>query len=233
MKFKQQGIRKKPQYRFARGGVPGEEYDPTSLFNIGQSTENVAKGPTLGNPFGMAAGIASGVSSSISPQKSNQDFMSRGFGDSLTKENKAEQARAKLEGVAANFGPVGAAVAGVSAVGRAVDNATKDEFGIYRSKGAMALDKVLDPVGNIQDLVTADWKNFSFKNAVRGDAFGEQDARRKERDQYFNNLQAEQITANEALGAKLRASTPVYQAPAYGRYGMKFKSRFAKRALSY
>src|SRR6478735_1238128 len=71
-------------------------------------------------------------------------------------------------GVASAFGPVagGIAKAGV-AIGKMSSKMTKDENGIYKSKGAEIADRVLNPLGTIDDLFLggsgSPWKQKQLK----------------------------------------------------------------------
>lgn len=158
----------------------------------------------------IAAGAVSALDSAI-PDEVNADFRTRNA-KLFSFDDGANKVRKGLEGAALTSGnPYAMAAGAISAVGRQVDKAAKDEFGIYKSTGAAIADRILDPIGNIQDLFGGvSQKELKHKKKV----FHHENAFRE-------------IDKNARIGAGIKNSTPGFTAPAYGRRGMKFKTKFS------
>lgn len=149
------------------------------------------------------------------------DFLSRGsqnmklgsMVNSAIPNSPGNDIRKGLEDLAPMAGPWGIAASAISKIGRAVDSGSKDKYGVYKNKGAAIADTLLDPVGLIQDAMT-------------GNLFNQKELRRKKNDTIANeaiNNQADQLD-QAALSPKI----PMYQPPAYGKDGMKIKTKFSK-----
>jgi hypothetical protein len=127
------------------------------------------------------------------------------------------------------------AAAAADYVGRATDKGSKDPYGVYKSKLWEAADVNLDPAGNITDLFTGDMNAHGVANLLGAgwiaDFFGEdpkQAARRKARDTFLNTERSNTIAQSQEAGARTGNMLPRYSAPAYGRAGLKIRTKFSK-----
>lgn len=162
----------------------------------------------------------------------NSDFKTRNakafeFGD------KQHEVRKKAESAAfASGNPYAMIGAAVSATGRQVDKASKDEFGIYNNKFGEFADNSLD-IGNGIEF----WKSAAngkqdaegWANQLSLGLIGKSTAQRdliKKKKVWENENVFSDIENSNKVGAMIKNSTPGYSAPAYGRRGMKFKTKF-------
>lgn len=93
-------------------------------------------------------------------------------------------------------------------IGQQIGKATKDEFGVYKSKAGSVVDNILNPSTHMSRLT--------------GDHMSQKELRRARDVFHFNNIN-EKAGKNERAGAVLKNSLPVYQAPAYGEEGLKLR----------
>lgn len=107
---------------------------------------------------------------------------------------------------------VGAALKGL----RAIDNKLlRGDDGLYRSNAAKWVSSIVNPT-------------MLVRNIASGEMFG---SRALRRDMNLAKLaeENEKILRNQQVGAQIQNSIPRFQAPAYGRRGMKFRTKFSKR----
>lgn len=160
----------------------------------------------------LLASVSELINAGIAPHPKNLEFYSKA--KSLKTENAIEGVRGKLGTLAFSTGnPIAMAVAGGDMLGRAVDKAAKDDYGVYKSTFGGIADRVLDPIGDITDLFTPG---------------SSQKKRRIARDSYFQRKDTNEWASQKERGYRINNSLPSYQAPPYGRRGLKFKTKFSR-----
>lgn len=177
---------------------------------FGKGLEGIS-GSGMGAAVGQGVGMASDI---ISPKKVNQKFMDQNsdVAAALKKEMGINEVRANVMNSVAALGPWGMVVSGADAISRTVDRASKDDFGVYKSKFGKVADRILDPVGNVMDVASGTTQQDKI------------DARTK----FFNVQDTNVIAQNKKVGNIVKNTSPNYKAAAYGRQGIKFKSKFGK-----
>lgn len=164
--------------------------------------------------IGMFSSLLNAGIGNIAPTRANMDFLAKNknIARRLQRESKIENVRGNVSNILMSTGnPIAMAVGGVDMLGRTVDNLAKDEFGIYKSNFAGVADRILDPIGDFQDLFTGD----SQKKRVAA------------RDRYFNIEEQNDIADARQQGTIIANSLPQYRTPAYGKYGRKLKTKFS------
>lgn len=197
-----------------------------------------------GMPKGMGMGIAgaaAGLVGGLLPEpKRNDSFMDSAYGRKAfgTRQgiDKGIAAGEKLAGSVPL--PITQAIAGFSKLGRAIGKQTTNQYGIYKSRGAGVVDSALNPTtmftkgaGVIKDIF--DGGKFNAKSALNFatlGALGEsaEQAKAKKMKRLFDA--ANQVTTlekNAEVGRQISDSIPRYQAPMYGRKGLKIRSKFS------
>lgn len=123
--------------------------------------------------------------------------------------------------------------------GSIIGDKTKDDYGIYSSKGGEYVNRAINPMegaaGVRHALENPTWNNIG--NQLSGGLLGK-DTRQEElkrlKKQYDYDVIKSKAAESDYNGAVLKNSIPVYQAPAYGREGLKipkgrrFYSKFSK-----
>lgn len=117
-----------------------------------------------------------------------------------------------VKGVGAAFGPVGAAAAGLEVgVNKMLRGVAQNGNGIYKSKGAQIASYFLDPVMMGEDLLSG---SFNQKKL-------------QDKHDFMQRLQTNQTMEDQvAADTKLTNATPSFEAPAYGRRGMKLGRKY-------
>lgn len=114
--------------------------------------------------------------------------------------------------------PFGMAAGAVLKGSNLLDNAFKNENGAYRSKGAAVVANVINPIAAVKNLATGQMFN---QGRIRSEIDKAMKFQRTSSDSRAN-------AQNSAQGEQIRAGIPEYQAPAYGRKGMKLMSKYSK-----
>lgn len=115
-------------------------------------------------------------------------------------------------------------------LGQGIGKQTTDEYGLYKSKGAEVVDNVFNPSTHLQG-----WKDFFDKpdagqlvNNLTLGVFGS-NRRQRELERLKRRYEFDKIMTgaakNEQAGAAMSNSLPAYQAPRYGKDGMKLTVR--------
>ncbi len=116
-------------------------------------------------------------------------------------------------------------------IGQGIGKQTTDEFGIYKNKGSEIVDNIFNPTTHIQN-IKDNFKNptaSGITNMLTLGAFGKSaNQRRLEhlRDVFRYDQSMSKVAQNERMGAKIHNSLPSYQAPRYGKEGMKLAPRY-------
>lgn len=166
-------------------------------------------------------------------QNQNDDFLHSTSGERLAKINQRSdqiEQGVKAAEKAISVIPVwGQLAAGASMAGRAIGKKTKDEFGMYKSKGSEVVNNAVNPVEGIKGFMDV-VKDPSLEGVANKLTLGLVGQTNEQRDLahakdvfQFDNV-AQQGAENEKVGAMIKAATPVFQAPAYGKHGLKFPS---------
>ena len=92
----------------------------------------------------------------------------------------------------------------------ALNKSAQDEFGVIKDSGKAIAAGILNP---IQGVATA---------------LG-QKKRREARDQFISTKVSGNLAENRAAGNAISNSIPEYQAPGYGKHGMKISTKFSNR----
>jgi hypothetical protein len=168
-------------------------------------------------------GAATATESSMS--NGNQEFASLYRKDEMATKKQVD----------AGIGAVGAIpgwgqlVAGGLKAGQAVGKATKDEYGIYKNGASSFVDKMFDPNEGIGGLKRM-FDEPSFDNIANQLSMGivgkntrQEELKHDKKVFEFDKMNSAN-SSNERAGTMLKNSLPVYQAPAYGREGLKMRT---------
>lgn len=204
----------------------------------GKSAAGGMKGPSAG--MGLVGAAAGAIGSMLPEPKRNSNFMDSAYGrkafGTRNSVDKGLQTGEKVLGAIPL--PITQIISGFSKLGRAVGKQTTNEYGIYKSKGAAVVDNVLNPttaitrgVGVVKDIF--DGGKFNAKSALNFATLGvlgesSEQAKAKKMKRLFDA--ANQVTTlekNAEVGRQISDSIPRYQAPMYGRKGLKIRSKFS------
>ena len=165
--------------------------------------------------IGMAASMAmEGASKalnnmSFAPQdKLNAEFLARNT--DIAKELQASQeGSANTAQIASQFGPIGKLAGAMTTSGQKLLASAQDEYGV-------------------QDMRS--WRTYTgaFLNPINFTmTMLKQKGRKEAADEFEAQKIMDQRVDNTAMGAQIENSIPQYQAPKYGRMGMKIRSKFS------
>lgn len=160
-----------------------------------------------------------GHSSYFSKQQSRQADLDRGT-------DIAASAAQAIPGV-------GSAIGAGLELGKAVGHATKDQYGIYKSKGAEVADNFLDVPGHLAELgdVITHPSLSGLVNFATFGSFGKnrlnEEAKKQKQISITQNMN-DSIGASETAGQRASSLVGGYQAPGYGKKGIKLRTRFSK-----
>jgi hypothetical protein len=192
----------------------------------GMSTKKKGNGGGF-NAAGLLAGAGS-MANIEGGDSLNDDFKNR---NKKLFSNDAN--RKKLEQLGFQSGNVyGMAAAAVSAAGRQVDKAAKDEYGIYSNKAGEFFDNSFDWGNGIEFWKSAvdgkqdaeGWAN-QLSLGLIGKSTKQRELRRA-KSVFENDKVMGSIDRNKTVGANFQNNLDSYKAPAYGRAGMKIKTMF-------
>lgn len=182
-----------------------------------------------GNAAGAVFGGLSELMDSSVKSNTNQDFKSRNA-DLFKFSDGQNDARKKLESAGfASGNPYAMIAAGVSAVGRQVDKATKDQYGIYKNKTGEFLDNSFD-IGNgiefFKDAFDGKVDAEGIGNQLSLGLIGKSTRQRKflaKKKAFEYNRDMSQANQSKQQGAMIQNSLPKFKAP---EYGLGVKSKF-------
>lgn len=195
----------------------------------------------MGGGMGSGMGMLAGMAGSMMPEaKRNSEFASSGISGNMNRMDRVNAGFEKGEKALASIPlPITQAIAGFSKLGRSIGKQTTDQYGLYKSKGSEMVDNVFNPAkgfahsqSTVKDIFNGG--GFDMKNAVNlGTAglFGKSALQRqaeKEKKLFQMKQSNDTLLKNATLGATLTNSAPKYQAPAYGKNGMKFPTKFSR-----
>lgn len=177
-----------------------------------------------GSGWGQAAGVASQITEESfgAPKYNTAVLEEQGLTNGYSKFSKRKQGIDKAQkgiedaGIASG-NPYAMLIGAGMKVTRTLDNQFRGDDGMYKNKASLWSASFLDPAQGTKNLFSGELLGYGKLKAEVAAA---------KRFQANNKVFTDQ-RANEAAGAKLRTTMPAYQAPAYGRAGMKF-SKFSK-----
>lgn len=209
-------------------------------FDMGENRLPSSSGSNAkGNQTSLYAAIGA-IGDSLPQAKRDENFMNSVYG---------RAAFGQRRGVAKGFDtgekalgaipiPITQAIAGFSKLGRGIGRQTTNEYGIYKNKFSEMVDNSFNPergltqsIGAVKDVFNGgglDGQNL-LNLGTMGILGQSSEQRKAKRMKTLYNLDkaTQQMTQNEMLGKKIGNMIPAYQAPAYGRNGMKFKSKLS------
>jgi len=172
------------------------------------------------SPFGSSAalgGIGTIADRFISPGAGNALGIERSskYADFVGNRQKANKIQGGVENTLLSSGnPYGMAAGAFLKGARALDNKVfRDDNGLYKSQGAKWISSLTNPVALISNLAT-------------GDLFNQKQLR-KELQIARTGANMDEMVKNEEVGNQINSMIPRYQAPAYGRRGMKIRTKFS------
>ncbi len=175
--------------------------------------------PGLMGGIGTAGeGLFSALGSGNTKQNASLGTISPTLSNFSRKQQTANTVVDKLGSAGlASGNPFGMAAGAVLKGSNILDNAFKDEDGMYRSKGAAVIAN-LNPITAVKNLATGQLFN---QGRIRAELHKAKLFQRYDKDYGA-------ISQNAAQGQQIRAGIPEYKAPAYGRKGMKLMSKYSK-----
>lgn len=201
----------------SRLGIPTSPQSSMQMPDLPQINTIAMSGQRGG---GMSAGgmeaIAGGASSiidALTPQeKVNQEFMSRNQ-NVMNQINTTDKLTSGVSNAALSSGNPYAMAAGLLMKGgSALTKSATDEFGVGKKGFGNTLKRHAGAMLNPIELV-------SLLN---------QDERKESKERFVNTEVATKTSQNQELGNTISNSLPRYQAPSYGRQGLKLISKFSK-----
>lgn len=177
--------------------------------------EGAGKGSSpLGPMLGTMGGVADRF---IGPGQGNATGMERSskYSSFMEKHQKSNQIRGGVENALISSGnPYGMAAGAIMKGARALDNKVfRNDDGLYKSQGAKWASSLLSP-------------SMMISNIATGEMFN-QKALRKELTTVKTGANMDEMVKNEEVGRQINSMIPHYQAPAYGRRGMKIRTKFS------
>ena len=172
-------------------------------------------GDFIGTKQGQGvAGAATGILDSIGGQnKTNEEFFNRNRSLATQIGNVDKISAGLSKGAMASGNPIAMAVGAGLMVGDKFTKGGTDQFGInkddFGSKFKRGVGMVLNPITGVNSMLN-------------------QDELQGSKDRFINNNVQTSIAENKSIGNSISNSIPKYTAPAYGRSGMKLKSKFSK-----
>jgi len=113
--------------------------------------------------------------------------------------------------------------------GQGIGNMTRDEFGVSKSKAASVIANTFDPATIFQSIKDVGKRGGLASLVTRGLVESPaQRAAEKAKSAFQYRTMQQGIEANDVTGRMIKSSLGTYAAPAYGKKGMKFKSKFAR-----
>lgn len=164
----------------------------------------------------------------------NEDFMAKYGQDKAKADKMADTGIAAISAIPGWGTVIGA---GLKA-GQAVGKASQDEYGIYKSKSGEFFDKSFNPTEGIGGLKRM-FDEPTFDNVANQLSLGlvgkntRQEELKHAKKVFEFDKTTRQAAQNAQAGAMMKNSLPVYQAPAYGKDGLKlgagkrFSSKFS------
>lgn len=193
--------------------------DSHRLSTFKPSDNSAFKPEGAGNsPLGPVLGTAGAVADRfVGPSQGNAVGMGRSskYASAIGKNAKANQIRGGVENTLLSTGnPLGMAAGAIMKGTRALDNKVfRNDDGLYKSQGAKWASSLLSPSTLISNIATGDLFN--------------QKALRNELTVAKTGANMDEMVKNEEVGRQINSMIPRYQAPAYGRRGMKIRTKFS------
>lgn len=134
--------------------------------------------------------------------------------------------------------PLTQAIAGFSKLGRGIGRQTTDEYGIYKNKFSEGIDNSFNPERGVHQVSSVfkdafDGKGFDMNNLVNlgsmgflGESSAQKEAK-KMKNLFIKSNEINEMQQNQLIGNQISSAIPKYQAPVYGKNGMKFKTKFS------
>jgi hypothetical protein len=173
----------------------------------------------MGGIGAASEGLFSALGSGTTKQNASLGTISPTLSNFSRKQQTADTVVDKLGSAGlASGNPYAMAAGAVLKGSNVLDKAFKDEDGMYRSKGAAVVANVVNPIALVKNVATGQLFN---QGKIRAELHKAKLFQRYDKD--YNA-----ISQNAAQGQQIRAGIPEYQAPAYGRKGMKLMSKYSK-----
>jgi hypothetical protein len=227
-----------------KGPIRVKKVDLPQMWNGGLFNQDMTQqGGSEGQGGGMGFGNMLSQAASAIPEAQQQAPPSNDYGVTFEGDTgPAKGAADTVKGIKTVFSAIpvwGQAVAAGMAIGDKIGGGTKDEFGIYKNKGSEVVSNIFSPttqVSNIMDnLRDPSWEGVA-NMATLGivGKTGRQRELERLKKRYEFDVASRGASQNEQAGNVIKNSLPVYQAPRYGKEGMKlspsrtYVSKFTK-----
>lgn len=188
---------------------------------------------STGSVIGMGANMFAGfIPEKKVTDEDNYNLQTYGQ-DILKRKQTSDQVGGQVENVVGMLGPWGAAAAGVSKIAGKAFGADaygdyKDDFGGKTKKFLNRSLNIKEGVAGLMDTFkrpTADNIKSQLSMGLWGKSEREKDGERLKKDMQIRKTN-DMLTETEQLNTAARAGLSGFKAPAYGRKGLKFKSKF-------
>jgi hypothetical protein len=159
----------------------------------------------------IVGNATSGIIDAFSPQqKVNAEFMNRNPNIN-TQMKRIGNISNTLSSIGLKSGnPIAMGVGAALKIGSGLSNSAKDEFGVVKDSGKAIIGAMLNPIEGISTLLNQSEIKDSKKRFV-------------------NTEINKNIVDTAKTGNAISNSIPQYQAPGYGKLGMKLKTKFSSR----
>lgn len=210
--------------RYGPGGVVGGYGDDYKLPGKPKGNAAAAWNTAGGLAYGAASMLDNSIASPIDVEGSDY------FNSLAEKRKKVEKGVDTASSAVGMVPGVGTIIAGGMQLGKAIGKTTQDKFGVYKSKGAEIIDNSFDPVkhfqnfGNLWDHPTASNALNTFSLGILGKNSANEENKRQ-RDIYRDRSLAGQVASSDRAGSMNMNRLPAYQAPLYGRRGLRLRAR--------
>lgn len=175
-----------------------------------------------------------GMAGSAFSAMEGSDKINQGFKERNRNLFTSDARRKQLESAGFQSGNVyGMIGAAVSAAGRQVDKASKDEFGMYKSKAGEFFDNSFDWGNGIEfwkDTLNGKVDGEGVMNQLSLGLIGKSRRQRelgKAKQVFEFENTARSAQSHKEAGSEFANSLGRYEAPAYGRKGMKIRTKFS------
>jgi hypothetical protein len=186
---------------------------------------------------GSVYGAIGAIGDSLPAAKRNEEFMNSSIGRQAMSDGVSRGFDLGEKGLSSIPTPLTQAIAGFSKLGRGIGRQTTNEYGLYKSKFGEVVDNSFNPERGVSHSINVakdvfDGGKFDWSNALNLASNGllGRSAQQRKLEQAKNIFLQQKdmatIETNEQLGRATMA--PKFQAPAYGRKGLKIRTKFSR-----
>jgi hypothetical protein len=159
----------------------------------------------------IVGNTAFGIMNAFSPQqKVNAEFMNRNPNINTQMKRIGGISNTLSSAGLKSGNPIAMGVGAALKIGSGLSNSAKDQFGVVKDSGKAIVGGMLNPIEGISTLLN--------QNEIK-------DAKTK----FVNTEVNKSISDTTRTGNAISNSIPQYQAPGYGKLGMKLKTKFSSR----